>query len=171
VVVELDAEVAATVLRRLPLPAGEDIELRLGDAREAIVALGAASPRPVFDAVVVDLSEGLDAPAFVDEPSFMGGCLAVVRPGGVVAVNVADAPGLTRLRAQARAFARARPDAELLVAGDPAVLSGTDEGNALLVAAPTGLTTGLAERLASAGPFPGAVLTGHRLDAALWGVC
>ena len=170
VVVELDPEVAATVLRRLPLPAGEDVELRLADARDAVAVLAAATERPALDAVVVDVYEGLDAPAFVDEPSFLGGCLALV-PAGVVAVNVADAPGLTRLRAQARAFARADPAADLLVAGDPAVLSGAEEGNVLLVAAPGGLPVALRDRLAAAGPFPGAVLTGHALDAALWGAC
>ena len=171
VVVELDPEVAATVLRRLPLPAGEDVELRLADARDAVAVLAAATERPALDAVVVDVYEGLDAPAFVDEPSFLGGCLALVRAGGVVAVNVADAPGLIRLRAQARAFARADPAAQLLVAGDPAVLSGAEEGNVLLVAAPGGLPVALRDRLAAAGPFPGAVLTGHALDAALWGAC
>ena len=101
----------------------------------------------------------------------MGGCLAALAAGGLVVVNVADAPGLTRLRAQARALARADPGAELLVAGDPATLAGTEEGNAILVAAPDGLPEGLADRLAAAGPFPAAVLTGHRLDAALWGAC
>ena len=57
------------------------------------------------------------------------------------------------------------------LAGDPAVLSGAEEGNAILVAAPDGLPAGLEERLATAGPFPAAVLTEHRLDAALWGAC
>ena len=86
-------------------------------------------------------------------------------------MNVADAPGLRRLRAQVRALARADPAAELLVAGDPAVLSGTDEGNAVLLAAPDGLPDGVQARLAAAGPFPVEVLTGHRLDAALWNAC
>ncbi len=101
----------------------------------------------------------------------MGGCLAALAAGGLVVVNVADAPGLTRLRAQARALARADPGAELLVAGDPSVLAGTEEGNAVLVAAPDGLPDGLADRLAAEGPFPAAVLVGHRLDVALWGAC
>ena len=127
---------------------------------------------PPFDAVVVDLYARLEAPAFVDEPAFMGGCLAAPRPRAASwSVNVADAAGLARLRAQARAFARADPGAELLVAGDPSVLSGAEEGNAVLVAAPDGLPDGLAERLAGGRTVPGAVLTGHRLDVALWGAC
>jgi hypothetical protein len=171
VVVEVDAEVVATVRERLPIPPGADLMLVLADARDAIAPDGALAGLPPFDVVVVDLYARLEAPAFVDDPSFMGGCLATLAAGGLVVVNVADAPGLTRLRAQARALARADPGAELLVAGDPATLAGTEEGNAILVAAPEGLPPGLAERLAAAGPFPAAVLTGHRLDAALWGAC
>jgi len=162
------AEVVETVLARLPLPEDADIEVLVADARDVLAPLTGGPP---FDVVVVDLYTALDAPAFVDEPEFMGGCLALLAPGGLVVVNVADAPGLTRLRAQARALARADPGADLLVAGDPSVLSGADEGNAILVAAPGGLPPGLEERLDAAGPFPAAVLTGHRLDAALWGAC
>jgi hypothetical protein len=101
----------------------------------------------------------------------MGGCLGLLGPAGLVVLNVADAAGLARLGVQARALARADPGAELLVAGDPSVLAGAEEGNAVLVAAPHGLPAGLEERMLAAGPFPGAVLTGHRLDAAVWGGC
>lgn len=168
VVVDHDAELVDTVLARLPLPRGADIEIVIADARDAVVSLASVPP---FDLVVVDLYTRLEAPAFVDDPGFMGGCLGLLAPGGVVVVNVADAAGLARLGAQARALARADPGAELLVAGDPSVLAGAEEGNAVLVAAPRGLPAGLEERMLAGGPFPGAVLTGHRLDAAIWGAC
>ncbi len=167
-VVEHDAELVAVVLDRLPLPAGADIEILVGDARSAVVGLGT---HPPFHVVVVDLYTGLDAPGFVDEPGFMAECLRLAGSDGLVVLNVADAPGLTRLRAQARALARADPAAELLVAGDPSMLSGAEEGNAVLVAGPGGLAPRVVDRLAAAGPFPVAVLSGHRLDAALWGAC
>ena len=51
------------------------------------------------------------------------------------------------------------------------MLSGADEGNAVLVAAPDGLPRRLEERLAANGPHPAEVLTGARLDFALWGAC
>lgn len=168
VVVDHDAELIDTVLARLPLPEDSGIEVLIADARDAVDALAA---RPPVDVVVVDLYARLDAPAFVDEVPFMAGCLGLVAPRGLVVVNVADAAGLVRLRAQARALARADPGAELLVAGDPGVLSGAEAGNAILVAGPGGLPPGLEERLRAAGPFPAAVLTRDRLDAALWGVC
>ena len=167
-VVDHDAELVAMVLSRLPLPADSGIEAVVADARDALASL---AERPPVDVVVVDLYARLEAPAFVDEPSYMAGCLGLLAPSGLVVVNVADAPGLARLRAQARAISRADPDAELLVAGDPAVLSGAEEGNAILVAAPGGLPAGLEDGLLEAGPFPAAVLTGHRLDATLWGAC
>ena len=85
----------------------------------------------------------------------------LVAPDGLLVVNVADAAGLERLREQVRAVARADPAAELLVAGDPSVLSGTDEGNAVLVAAPDRLPERLAERLEANGPHPAEVLTGR----------
>jgi spermidine synthase len=166
VVVEHDAELVATVLERLPLPVGAEIEVLVADARSVLGADGVLAGPASFDAVIVDLYSRLEAPAFV-----MGGCLAALAAGGLVVVNVADAPGLTRLRAQARALARADPGAELLVAGDPSVVAGTEEGNAVLVAAPDGLPDGLADRLAAEGPFPAAVLVGHRLDVALGGAC
>lgn len=171
VVVDHDAALIDTVLARLPLPEASGVEVLIADARDALATL-AARPSPTsVDVVVVDLYSRLDAPAFVDEVSFMAGCLGLVAPHGLVVLNVADAAGLRRLRAQARSLARADPGAELLVAGDTGVLSGAEEGNAILVAAPDGLPAGLEERLATAGPFPATVLTGHRLDAALWGVC
>jgi spermidine synthase len=168
VAVDHDAEVVELVLSRLPLPAASGIEVMVTDARDA---LGALASGPPVDVVIVDLYARLEAPAFVDDVSFMSGCLRLLAPRGLVVVNVADAPGLTRLRAQARALARADPAAELLVVGAPAVLSGAEEGNAILVAASGGLPDGLEEQLLAAGPFPAAVLTGHRLDAALWGAC
>ncbi|MBM7829552.1 spermidine synthase [Agromyces cerinus] len=166
VVVELDHEVLETVLQRLPLPTGAQIEIIVDDAASVIGALDGG-----FDLVVVDLYSHLQAPAFVDTVDFMSGCLELLAPGGMLAVNVADAAGLGRLRRQARAIARAAPAAALLVAGDPTVLSGAEEGNAVLVAAPDGLPQGLRERLLAHGPHPAEVLDGDRLDFVLWGAC
>ncbi|MCD2441619.1 fused MFS/spermidine synthase [Agromyces sp. SYSU K20354] len=168
VVVELDPELLELVLARLPLPVGADIALVVGDAASVIGDLASQAP---FDVVIVDLYSRLEPPGFVATPEFMSGCLALVAPDGLLAVNVADASGLARLRAQSRAVARADPSAELLVTGDASVLSGADEGNAVLVAAPDGLPGRLAERLAANGPHPAEVLTGARLDFALWGAC
>jgi spermidine synthase len=168
VVVEADARVVDLVTERMPLPEHARIDLRVADAREAVARLAAESLR--FDLVIVDLYTRLDAPAFVDEPAFLGACLDLLAPAGVLIVNVADAAGGPRLAAQARAIARADPGAELLVAGPPAVLSGAEEGNAVIVAGPA-VPDRVRERLRQAGPFPAEVLEGARLDVVLWGSC
>lgn len=168
VVVERDRDLLELVLARLPLPVGADVAFEVGDAASVITELAGGTP---FDLVIVDLYSRLDPPPFVATPAFMGGCLALTAPGGLLVVNVADAAGLARLRAQARAIARADPAAELLVAGNPSMLAGVDEGNAILVAAPDGVPAALADRLAANGPHPAAVLEGERLDFVLWGAC
>lgn len=128
-------------------------------------------PSRSFDLVIVDLYSGLEPPAFVASRDFARDVLAVLAPEGLVVVNIADAAGLARLAAQARAYARNAPAAELLVAGAPEILAGTEEGNAILVVAPAGLPADLEPRLAAAGPHPADVLTADRLDFVLWGAC
>jgi spermidine synthase len=167
VVVDADARIVALVTERLPLPAGSTVSVMVADAR---VALERLDPGLHFDVVIVDLYSRLEAPAFVDEPGFLGACLRRLAPTGVLVVNVADSAGGPRLAAQARGVARADPAADLVVAGPPAVLAGAEEGNAVIVAGPA-IPTRVLERLREAGPFPAEVLQGARLDAVLWGAC
>ncbi|MWB99581.1 fused MFS/spermidine synthase, partial [Agromyces seonyuensis] len=113
VAVDVDADVVRAVLERMPLPAGEPVEVRVADARSEVARIGER-----FDAVVLDVYRGLDAPAFVDAPEFLGSCLGLLDPAepGILVVNVADAAGGPRLAAQARGIARADPGAEVLAA-------------------------------------------------------
>lgn len=182
VVVEHDRELLDAVLARIPLPRDADVELVVADAREAVARLAAArSAAPSadaaaaastgFDLVVVDLYTGYDPPAFVASEAFARDVLATLAPDGLAVVNVADAAGLARLRAQARAYARARPETALLVAGSPEVLSGAESGNAILVAAPGGVPARVERRLLEGGPHPADVLTAERVDFVLWGAC
>ncbi len=122
VVVELDAELVATVLERLPLPRRRRHRRSCSPTRATRSAPTARSParrRSTWSSSTS--TRGSRRRRSSTTPTFMGGCLAALAAGGLVVVNVADAPGLTRLRAQARALARADPGAELLVAGDPSV--------------------------------------------------
>ncbi|WP_430647839.1 spermidine synthase [Agromyces sp. GXS1127] len=167
VVVDADARLVALVTERLPLPADAGVSIIVADARDALTGLDAGRR---FDLVLVDLYSRLDAPAFVDEPAFLGACLARLTAHGLLIVNVADAAGGPRLAAQARGIARADPAADLLVAGPPSVLAGAEEGNAVIVAG-RAIPSRVVERLGTAGPFPAEVLQGARLDAVLWGAC
>ncbi|RXZ40466.1 spermidine synthase, partial [Agromyces binzhouensis] len=103
VVVEADARLVALVTERLPLPSASGVSIMVADARDALARLDAEL---AFDLVVVDLYSRLEAPAFVDDPAFLGACLGRLGPAGVMVVNVADAPGGPRLAAQARGIAR-----------------------------------------------------------------
>ncbi|ANJ27912.1 spermidine synthase [Agromyces aureus] len=167
-VVDHDAELIEVVRAKAPWPAS-GIEVSILDAREAV--LDAARRGERFDAVVIDVYTHLDAPAFVDDPDFLAACLGLLREGGVVIVNIADAAGLARLRTSARAFARAAPGAGVLAVGDTHVLDGGEEGNSVLVAASAPLPEAIAARLEGGGPLPVTVLTGAKLDFALWGAC
>lgn len=169
VVVEHDGELLDAVLARVPLPRDADIELVVADARDAVGEL--PSHPPAFDLVIVDLYTGLESPAFVASPEFARDVLGALAPDGLVVVNIADAAGLARLRTQARTYARLAPSAELLTAGDPAILAGHDEGNVVLVVAPGGLPHTVERRLIENGPHPADVLVGERLDFVLWGAC
>ncbi|MFF2369839.1 spermidine synthase [Agromyces sp. NPDC058110] len=168
VVVDHDAELIGVVRARAPWP-DSGIEVRIDDAAEAVGRSAGRGER--YDLVVVDVYTRLDAPAFVDDPAFLASCLGLLREGGVVAVNIADAAGLARLRTSARSFARADPGAELVVAGDAHVVDGSEEGNTVLVAASGTMPAAVAARLEAGGPFPATVLAGAKLDFALWGAC
>lgn len=197
VVVEHDGAMLEAVLSRVPLPRDADIELIVADAAASVAGASSGlladappsdSDTPVagrdprrlvpaaataggYDLVIVDLYTGLDPPAFVASREFAADVLAVLAPDGLIVVNIADAAGLARLRTQAHAYARVAPGAELLVAGGPAVLAGGEEGNAILVIGPDGLSEDLGRRLAATGPHPAEVLVRDRLDFVLWGVC
>ncbi|WP_127794283.1 spermidine synthase [Agromyces sp. LHK192] len=174
VVVEHDPAVVETVLARLPLPGRADIDVRIRDAANvAGWAMGATHPSAAsgYDLVVVDLYSGLEPPEFVATREFADAVLSVLAPDGLAVLNVADAAGLGRLGDQARAFARARPSAELLATGDAAVLSGSEEGNVVLVVGPDRLPPRLEPLLRAVGPHPAEVLTAERLDFVLWGGC
>ncbi|SFR84929.1 hypothetical protein SAMN05428970_3084 [Agromyces sp. CF514] len=168
IVVDHDAELIEVVRAKAPWPAS-GIEVRIADAADAVREASDRGER--YDLVVIDVYTHLDAPAFVDDHGFLASCLGLLREGGVVAVNIADAAGLARLRTSARAFARADPGAALVVAGDAHVVDGSEEGNTVLVAASGPMPASVVARLEAGGPFPATVLAGADLDFALWGAC
>ncbi|GAA2044839.1 fused MFS/spermidine synthase [Agromyces tropicus] len=167
VVVEADGRLVALVTERLPIPVDAGISILVADARDALARL---APDLRFDLVIVDLYARLEAPAFVDDPTFLGACLERLDARGLLVVNVADAAGGPRLAAQARGIARADPSIEVVVAGPPSVLAGAEEGNAVIVAGHP-VARRVVERLREAGPFPAELLEGSRLDVVLWGAC
>src|SRR6202012_5800799 len=85
-VVEIDGPLLDLVRRELPLARAVRMRLRTGDARDVLGRLPAAA----FDLVVVDVYAGGRMPARLASVEFAALAAGVLRPGGVLAVNLAD---------------------------------------------------------------------------------
>ncbi|MBJ2120039.1 fused MFS/spermidine synthase [Arthrobacter sp. MSA 4-2] len=157
--VELERELLDFVLEHLPLPEGTQCRVLLDDAAAALDGLPAAG----FDAIVLDVFAGADAPAHLTEAPFYRRLLELAAPGGVVLVNVGDDPPLGFARRQVRTLAgEARGIAAL---GETAMFTGRYPGNIVIAARRESWPADWTGRLLAAGPHPAAVLTGLDLDA------
>lgn len=161
VAVEIDPELPALVLEALPLPAGTDLELVIGDARERLAAMRDSDGSVArFDAIVLDVFSGADSPAHLACEDFYVEALGHLTDRGVLLVNVGDDPPLRFWADQALALLDAadevgRPGAWTLT--DATMLELESEGNLVLVAG-SGISEEHAERWRAAGPHPAAVL-------------
>jgi spermidine synthase len=164
VAVELERELPAFVLDALPLPAGADVRVVVGDARAALP--DAAAPGTA-DLVVLDVFSGRDAPAHLTEPAFYDEAARLLSPAGVMAVNVGDDPGLAFFAGQARAMRSVFADVWCLA--EQRLLTGRYPGNLVLVGGRRPLPRRWAEAFAAAGPHPAGVLDGLGLEELLTG--
>lgn len=156
VVVEIERELPDFVTSVLPLPPGIDLEIVIGDAREALAAMTGRR----FDAIVLDVFSGLDSPAHLACREFYAEALDHLTDDGLLAVNVGDEPGLRFWAAQARALAEAAEQADspgVWTLADATLLRRFGEGNLVLVAGP-GVEQEQADGWLAAGPHPAAVL-------------
>jgi hypothetical protein len=157
-VVEIDGALLDLVRTELPLRRSARMRLRTGDARDVLGRV----PAEAFDLLVVDVFAGGRMPASLASVEFATLAAHVLRPGGVVAMNLADGSGLPFARTQVATVRTAFPFLALLA--DPTVLAGKHFGNLVLVASGTMLPVdGYIRRIAS-DPFPGRVLHGTALD-------
>lgn len=128
VVVEADEPLADVVRQQLGT---EGFRLRVGDGREALAHL-----RPgTSDAVVADVFTGARVPAHLATLEHVQEVKAVLRDGGLYAVNVADTGTLPFARSQAATLAAVF--AHVVVLADPGVLRGRRFGNVVLGASDT----------------------------------
>lgn len=156
--VELEPDLLPLVLERLPLPAGTDLRVLMGDARAELRELAATGER--FDAIVLDVFTGADAPAHLACEDFYAEALGALSADGVLVVNVGDDPPLRFWADQALALLDAAdaagcPGAWTLA--DATMLELEHAGNLVLVAGP-GASDAPAEAWHEAGPHPAAVL-------------
>ena len=158
VVLEPDASLTALVRRELPLPRGHRIRVRPVPGREGVAALGSGSA----DAVVVDAYAGGRVPADLTTLESLTDCARVLRPDGIIAVNLADEPGL---RYAVRVLAGVRQVfPHLALVAPTEVVKGRRFGNIVVVASRKALHHNELRRRAAGLPFPTTVLDGLELD-------
>jgi spermidine synthase len=159
-VVELEMDLVDLVRAELPLPKTAQIRVRHGDAREV---LGKFPPglRGTVDLLVVDVFSGARTPAHVTSLEFYREATSLLKPDGIIAVNVADGPGLAFARAQAATLLEAMGDVAALA--ETQILKGRRFGNVVMVGSQEPLPLEWMPRLLAGGPHPSKVVTGREL--------
>lgn len=158
-VVEIDGPLVELVAEVLPWEGpGVEIEVLVGDAREALAAAGDASA----DLVIADVFGGSRVPAHLTTVEFVREAARVLRPGGRYAANLADGPPLDFARAQAATVRSVLPENCLIA--EPSVLRGRRFGNLVLVGSRSPVPTARLTRRLAADPFPARVVHGAELD-------
>jgi hypothetical protein len=159
-VIELNEELVGFVREHLPLPRQSGIRVRYGDARSTLTRLPAALHGAV-DVIVVDVFAGARIPAHVTSVEFYRELATFLAPGGMVAVNIADGPGLAFARGQAATLGLVLPHVAALA--ETGVLKGRRFGNVVLVGSASALPLEWMPRLMTRGPHPATVTAGADL--------
>ena len=159
IVLEPDAALTELVRARLPLGRGSGIRIRAVDGRTGVAALRDASA----DVIILDAFDGGRVPAELTSAEFFADAARVLRPHGILLINVADGDECRFTRRMVAAMRTVLP--EVAVRADPGVLKGRRFGNIVLAAARAGLPADEIARRAAAAMFPQQVLTGAALDA------
>lgn len=159
-VIELEREVVELVRSELPLPKGASIRIRYGDARAVLERLPSGLTGTV-DLVVVDIFSGAHTPAHVTSLEFYSTAAKLLAPDGVMAVNIADGPGLRFARSQAATLLMALDDVAVLA--ETQVIKGRRFGNFVIIGSRGRLPLEWMPRLLAGGPHPSKVVTGNEL--------
>ena len=157
-VMEIDEPLTELVRAHLPLPRQARIRVRAADAREGLAALPTASA----DVVVSDVFAGARTPAHLTTVEYVAEARRVLRPGGTLAVNVADGPPLAFARRQA-ATLRAMFRSVCLLA-EPGTLRGRRFGNLVAVGSDVDLPVAALVRRCAGDPMPARVVADDDLD-------
>ena len=159
IAVELERELLDFVLEQLPLPSGTRLETRVGDARWELGDLGSRGP---FDAVVLDIFSGPEAPAHIAHRDFYAEAAALLAPGGAMLVNIGDDPPLPLVRSQLGAMRSVF--AEVAALSEPEMFEARYPGNVVAVGLIDEWDPAWTPTLVAAGPHPTAVRRGVELD-------
>lgn len=127
-VYEHDARILAVAETELGLRRSRALKVVIGDARELLARRASASA----DLVIGDAFSGTDVPEHLLTGEFVEDVRRVLRPGGVYALNVIDAPPLAIARGQAATLLPRFPEVALIAR--PRLLRGRASGNLVLLA-------------------------------------
>jgi spermidine synthase len=156
-VAEVDDLLTDLVRAHLPLPAGHRIRVRAADARAVVESARAGG----YDLIVSDVFAGAETPGHLTTAEFAAAIARALRPGGVLAVNVAAGPQLAGARA---AVATVRSVfKETCVIAEPSLLRGRRRGNLVIVASDQPLPEAALARATAGDPFPARVVTDEEL--------
>ena len=161
VAVDIEPELMGFVTDRLPLPAGTDCRLVVGDAREQLANLPELLGVDGFDAIILDIFTGMDAPAHLANRDFYRELKDTLSERGMVAINVGDDAGLPFFQLQATAMLEVFDHVWCLC--ESSMLSGQNEGNLVLVGTARELDEDTQDWLYALGPHPAEVLTTDEL--------
>jgi spermidine synthase len=161
-VIEIEPRLVDFVREHLPLPRNLKIRFRYGDAREVVGKLPPGLVGSV-DLVVVDIFAGARTPAHVTTLEFYTQVAALLSPTGVIAVNVADGPGLTFARGVAATLSSVVGHVAALA--ETQILKGRRFGNIVLIGSPAPLPIEWLPRLLAAGPHPSKSVSGSELKS------
>jgi spermidine synthase len=159
-VIELESDLVDLVRAHLPLPRNASLRVRHGDAREVMEKLPAGL-RGEVDLLVVDVFSGARTPAHVTSLEFYREAVSLLKPDGVIAVNVADGPGLAFARGQAATLSAVTDEVAALA--ETQILKGRRFGNIVLIGSPSPLPLEWMPRLLAGGPHPSKVVAGAEL--------
>lgn len=156
--VDVDAPLVETVRRRLPWDRRARLRVGIGDAREWITARRTASA----DLIVSDVFAGARTPARLTSAEFYAELARVLRPTGMLVVNIGDGGGLAHARGQVATARTALAHAAL--SAEPGVLRGRRFGNLVLTASARPLPLEELGRRAHRDPDMARLLAGQELD-------
>lgn len=160
VVIEIERELPTLVTTALPMPAGTDLEVVIGDAREELAAMEDRR----FDAIVLDVFSGEESPAHLATKEFYLEAISHLEADGLLLVNVGDDSGQRFLRAQVGELEDAAAEAGLSGVWTltlSSLLSTPADGNMVLVVGGALSSPDIEQWRAAwlaADPHPGAVL-------------
>jgi spermidine synthase len=160
-VAEADAELMDLVREHLPVnrprPGQRRLRVRIGDAREVLESVHAAS----FDVVISDVFAGPRTPAHLTTLECHAAAARALRPGGTYAANVADGPPLGHAKAQVSTIGSVFPNCCMIA--EPAVLRRRRFGNLVLAGSSRAFPEEELRRRAAADPFPARLVCGEDL--------